>query len=182
MLRVAVCLIVVLAGIGALSGIALGMSDRSDVAFVVAVPGCGRVNAAYGLLGGEGALSVRAEACSPPGATGLLPENASFAALGMAVWRTPGRLVGSIALTLDRSAERPDGAQPRTLVLSAAEASARWGARPETPDSGPSTLRAVLRDVLLLSGFGAALLSFVVVGGLMVGVARRGSVVVLWLR
>ena len=135
MLKLAGCLIAVLAGVGVLCGLGLRLTAHSgDTVVVVAVPGCGQVSVAYGFIGDDGALSVRADACRPPGTAALLTEQRSFASVGASVWRTPGPAVDTIAITLDRSTERPDGAQPpRTLVLSGDEAAARWGSRPVAP-------------------------------------------------
>jgi hypothetical protein len=179
MSRIAACAIAIMIGLCGAIGVALALI-RPATAVVVAVPGCDRVAAVYGLVGDQAALAVRADACHLPGRAAYRTENASFDVLGESAWRTPGPSLDRIEISLDRSADRYPGR--RTLVLTADQASQRWGPRPVDGADRDRTVRAALNDALWLCGFTAAGLAFLVVMLAVVRALRRADVVVLWIR
>lgn len=180
MLKVVGCLIAVLVGLVVVSGIAVALLDQPPDRIGITVVGCDGVGADYGRTGDRWTMSVRVGACHPSGRAALSSEQASFATLGAAAWRTPGPSLNSIAITLGRSADRPDSrAPPRTLVLTGEQAASRWGARPVRP---VSDTRAALGDVVWLAGFGAAGLSYGVAAALAACAARHAGVVAIWWR
>jgi hypothetical protein len=128
----------------------------------------------------EAHITVTADACRSVDGR-LLPEGQSFDALGRAAWQTPGPEADLIAITLDRSANRPVGDQPRQLVLTSRQATERWGHQPVLSAArahsdfvrlawGAGLLLAVVAALLLGSGLFIAL----------VGCLRRGEIVLIW--
>jgi hypothetical protein len=128
----------------------------------------------------EAYIAVIADACRSVDGR-LLSEGQSFDVLGRAAWQTPGPDVDLIAITLDRSANRPAGDQPRELVLTSQQATERWGLHPV-----PSAARAHRDLVRLVSGVGllfAVVAAFLLGTGLFVALVRclrRGEIVLIW--
>lgn len=184
MLKVAGCLIAVLSGLVVVSGVVLALLGCGPARTVFTVAGCEGAGAIYGRVGDRWAMSVRADACHAADPAALSSESTSFAVLGAAAWLTPGPSLSSVDITLGRSADRPDGREPpRTMVLTAEQAAARWGPRPTPPRSDHLLLvRAVLGDMVWLSGLGAAGLSCGVAAVLAARSARRMGVVAIWWR
>lgn len=184
MLKIAGCLIAVLAGLAVVSGVVLAVFDRPPSRIDLTVVGCDGVTVTYGRTGDLLTVSVRAAACHAPDRTALASERASFNALGAAAWRTSGPALGSVALTLGRSADRPDGqAPPRTLVVTGEQAAALWGPRPGCPGTdSPLPARAALSDIVWSAGFGAAVLSCGVAAALAARALRGAGMVAIWWR
>jgi hypothetical protein len=185
MLKATGCLIAVLSGLAVASGVAIALLDPGAVVssgFTSA--GCDGISAVYGRVGDRWTMSVRADACHAADPAALSSESTSFAVLGAAAWRTPGPSLSSVAITLGRSADRPDGREPpRTVVLTAEQAAARWGPRPAPPRSDrPLLVRAALGDMVWLTGLGAVALSCGVAAVLAARAARRLGVVAIWWR
>ena len=151
-----------------------------DGPFAFEAPLCVNVRGAVESSPDEALVAVTADACRSVDGR-LLSEGQSFDALGRAAWQTPGPQVDLIAITLDRSANRPVGDQPRQLVLTSQQATERWGHHPVLSAArtrgdfvrlawGVGLLLAVIAAFLLGSGLFIAL----------VGCLRRGEIVLIW--
>jgi hypothetical protein len=144
------------------------------------VPLCARVRGDIESSVDESYIALTADACRSVDGR-LLSEAQSFDVLGRAAWQTPGPDVDLISITLDRSASRPVGDQPRVLVLTSQQATERWGLHPV-----PAAARAYRDRVRLLSDAGllfAVVAAFLLGTGLFiafVGCLRRGEIVLVW--
>jgi predicted small lipoprotein YifL len=143
-------------------------------------PQCANVRGDIESTADEVLMAVTADACHSVDGR-LLLEDQSFDILGRAVWQIPGPPVDLIAITLDRSANRPDGDQARELVFMNRQATQRWGVHPVIPAAQAQ------RDSVGLA-WGAGLLLAVVVALVLcvalfvalVGCLRRGEIVLIW--
>lgn len=184
MLKIVGCLVGVLVGLAVLSGVVLALLGRAQAQVDVAVAGCDGVSVVYERIGDRWSVAARTAQCHLPDPAALASERTSFDTLGAAVWRMPGPPLDTVALTLGRSADRPDDqTPPRTLVLTGEQAAARWGPRPVRSEAGTAAgMRAVLGDVVWSAGFGAAGLACMVAAVATVRAARRARVVAVWWR
>jgi hypothetical protein len=125
-------------------------------------------------------IAVTADACRSVDGR-LLTEDQSFDTLGRAAWQTPGPPVDLIAITLDRSANRPGGDQARELVLMSQQATQRWGVHPVVPaDQAQRDYVRLAWGAGLLLAIVAALLLGVGLFVALVGCLQRGEIVLIW--
>ena len=146
----------------------------------VPAPQCVNVRGDIESSADEVIVTVTAAACRNVDG-GLLSEDRSFDTLGHAVWQTPGPPVDLVAITLDRSADRPLGDQPRELVLMSQQASERWGVHPVNPAAQQQ--RDLVGLAWSLGLIAAALIALVMGVGLFVAFVqcmRRGEIVLIW--
>lgn len=185
--KLAIGVVAVFMGVAALAGalqaLVGGLADR-PVAVALSSSGCVGVAATVRVASDGAVMDIRAQACRTGPEARLATEDAAFAGLAIAAWRTSGPQLAFLAITLGRSADHPDeGLPPRTLVLTGAEAAARWGPRPAA--AGADTLqqvRAALNTGLWLSGScGSVLLATMLMAALACGI-RRGVGVIWFVR
>lgn len=146
----------------------------------VPAPQCVNVRGDIESSADEVIVTVTAAACRNADGR-LLSEDRSFDTLGHAVWQSPGPPVDLVAITLDRSADRPLGDQPRELVLMSQQASERWGVHPVNP--ADRQLRDLVGLAWSLGLIAAALIALVLGVGLFIALAgcvRRGEIVLIW--
>jgi hypothetical protein len=96
------------------------------------------------------------------------------------VWSTPASWFDAVAVSVSRTAERPDSGRATILELSRGEVAARWGPRAVTLDWVlPDPSRGKWLWTLVLDALVVAIGVPVVLG---VHLARRGVVLVVWRR
>ena len=151
-----------------------------DGPIAVPAPQCVNIRGDIESNADEVIVAVTADACRSVDGR-LLSEDQSFDTLGRAAWQTPGPSVDLVAITLERSADRPLGDQPRELVLMNQQATERWGVHPVNPAAQQQ--RDLVGLAWSLGLIVAALIALVLGVGLFaafVGCLRRGEIVLIW--